>query len=87
MSPQLAEVEPMALKLNLADRATLAKHLISSLDRPSESENEALWLDEADRRYQSYRSGTITARPAADVLADARAVMPLHRQPNYWTSR
>ena len=75
MSPQLAELEPMALKLDLEDRATLVKHLISSLDRPSESENEALWLDEADRRYQSYNNGDITARSATDVLADARAAI------------
>ena len=51
------------------------KHLISSLDRPSESENEALWLDEADRRYQSYKNGDITARSATNVLADARAAI------------
>ena len=73
MSPELKECEAQALKLTPKERAILAQHLIASLDALDEEENERLWIAEADRRYQEYRKGTIPARPAADVLRDARS--------------
>ncbi len=72
MSPQLMECEAQALKLPPTDRATLAERLIASLDNLNEQQNEQLWIDEADRRYREYKSGNITARPAEEVLRDAR---------------
>ena len=75
MSPQLMEFEAQALKLPPPDRAALAEHLIASLDELSNEQNEQLWLDEAERRYREYKSGTISARPAEHVLRDARAAI------------
>lgn len=73
MSPELKECEAQVLKLPIEDRALLAEHLIASLDAVEDSENERLWLNEAERRYQQYKSGNISARPATDVLRDARS--------------
>lgn len=73
MSPELKECEAQALKLPLQDRALLAEHLIASLDAADDAENERLWVEEAERRYQQYKSGNISSRPAADVLRDARS--------------
>jgi hypothetical protein len=75
MSPDFKQCEAHALKLAPKDRAILAKRLISSLDSLNEAENEQLWLEEADRRYKGYRKGKIAARPARDVLRDARTVI------------
>jgi putative addiction module component (TIGR02574 family) len=72
MSPQLIEFEAQALKLPPTDRAALAERLIASLDNLNEQQNEQLWIDEADRRYREYKSGSITARTAEAVLSDAR---------------
>ena len=72
MSPQLMECEAQALKLPPTDRATLAEHLIASLDNLNDQQNEQLWIEEADRRYREYKSGNITARSAEEVLSDAR---------------
>jgi putative addiction module component (TIGR02574 family) len=72
MSPQLMDCEAQALELPPAERATLAERLISSLDRLDDRQNEELWLIEADRRYREYKKGNISARPAKDVLRDAR---------------
>lgn len=72
MSPQLIECEVQALKLTPTDRATLAEHLIASLDNLNDQQNEQLWIDEADRRYREYKRGSITARSAEEVLRDAR---------------
>jgi len=73
MSPDLKECETIALKLASAERAVLAQHLITSLDTLDEAENECLWLEEAERRYQAYKQGRVLARPAEDVIRDARA--------------
>ena len=72
MSPELKECEAQALMLQPQDRAALAEHLIASLDSLDDSENEQIWLEEADRRYQEYKKGNISARSAKAVLHDAR---------------
>lgn len=73
MLPDLKECETIALKLAATERAVLAQHLITSLDTLDDAENENLWLEEADRRYQAYKQGRISARPAEEAIRDARA--------------
>ena len=73
MSPELKECEERIMKLPLEDRAILAEHLIASLDSVDDSVNERLWVVEAERRYHEFKNGRITARPAADVMSDARS--------------
>ncbi len=72
MSPELQECEAQVMSLPINERAMLADHLITSLDLLNDSENERLWIDEAERRYQEYKNGNISARPAVNVLRDAR---------------
>jgi hypothetical protein len=67
------EIEAEALKLDPQARARLARKLLESLEGLSEEENERLWAEEADRRDADWDSTPGTARPAADVLRDARA--------------
>lgn len=75
MPPELNEFEAQALQLEPKDRATLAEHLIASLDELQPSENERLWLEEADRRYQEYKKGNLSSRAADDVLREARSAI------------
>ncbi len=75
MSPELKECERQALLLPPAERAALAEHLIASLDTIDEAQNEQLWIEEAERRYQAYKNGHISARAAEDVFRDARAAL------------
>lgn len=75
MSPSLKAFEAKALKLSAADRAALAERLIASLDNLDASENERLWVEEAERRYEQYKKGRIPARLASDVLRDARSAI------------
>jgi hypothetical protein len=72
MLPDLKQCKTHALKLAPKERAILAERLITSLDSLNESENEHLWVEEAERRYKGFRKGKITARLAKDVLHDAR---------------
>ncbi|MEA1926935.1 MAG: addiction module protein [Candidatus Auribacterota bacterium] len=75
MSPNLKECKDQALNLHVKERAVLAEYLIASLDSLDDTENEQLWLKEAERRYQEYRKGNISARLAEDVLRDARSAI------------
>ena len=75
MSPNLKRCEAVALKLQSRDRAILAEHLIASLDALEDADNERLWLEEAGRRFKGYKQRNITARPAKDVLRDARSAI------------
>jgi putative addiction module component (TIGR02574 family) len=73
MSTKLEECEVLALKLSPSERANLATHLIASLDALDEAENELLWIQEAERRYQAYKQGNLSAKPAEEVFREARA--------------
>ena len=68
MSKQLEEITQAAMQLDLEERALLAGALLSSVDPPSESEIERLWLDEAERRLQAYREGKVKGIPAEQVF-------------------
>ena len=75
MSPALIDCENLARQWTPTERATLAEHLIASLDRLDDAQNEQLWLEEAERRYQAYKDGRIFARSAEDVLSAARTAI------------
>ena len=67
------KIECEALSLDLQSRAQLAGKLLLSLDEPSASEVERLWLDEAERRLEEYRSSSIEGVPAGEVFKNAIA--------------
>ncbi len=67
----VAEVE----KLSLEERAALAKRIVESLDELSDSEIEALWIQEAERRLDELEQGQVTEVSAEQVLRQARAAI------------
>lgn len=71
MPKQIEEVVAETMRLNLEDRAQLAGKLLLSLDEPTESEVERLWLDEAVRRLADFRQGKVKVAPADDVFRRA----------------
>ena len=73
MSTSLKEFESELMDLPAEERALLAEHLLASLDELDKSENERLWVKEAERRYREYKSGNAAARPIADAISDARS--------------
>ena len=60
-------------KLSPKQKAELARTLIDSLDEDLDEDVEQIWIDEAARRYEAYRRGEMSFRPAAEVFARARA--------------
>lgn len=67
------KIESAALNLDIQARAKLAGKLLMSLDEPSVSEIERLWLNEAERRLVEYRSGKVQGMPANEVFQRAIA--------------
>jgi hypothetical protein len=66
------ELEAEIKKLDLKQRAALAKWLIRSLDDLSEAELEALWAEEAERRLAELEQGVVTEIPAEETIRRAR---------------
>ena len=71
----LNEIEAEIKKLDLKDRATLAKWVVESLDDLSEAEVEVLWAEEAERRLDEMEQGLVTEIPAEEALRRARAAI------------
>lgn len=66
-------IEAEALGLDIQARAKLAGKLLMSLDEPSTSEVERLWLDEAKKRLDEFRAGKVKGVPATEVFQRAIA--------------
>ena len=71
MSKSIEEISEATMQLELEERARLAGRLLLSLDEPSSTELERLWLDEAERRLEDLRSGKAQGIPAEDVFRRA----------------
>jgi len=71
----LEELEAEIKKLDLKDRALLAKRIVESLDELSEAEIKALWVEEAERRLDEMENGLVTEIPVEEALRRARAAI------------
>ena len=71
----LKEIESEIKRLDLKDRAALAKWIVESLDELSEAEIEALWAEEAERRLDELEQGLVSEIPAEEALRRARAAI------------
>jgi putative addiction module component (TIGR02574 family) len=71
MHPNIEELAKETMALDIEDRALLAGKLLLSLDEPTSSEVERLWLDEAERRLEGYRAGSVQGIPADEVFRRA----------------
>jgi putative addiction module component (TIGR02574 family) len=71
MSTNLDQLTADAMKLPVRDRVQLAQRLVSTIDDEVESDTEALWFAEAERRLDELRSGKVQGIPAEDVFRNA----------------
>ncbi len=68
----VADLEDLALQLEPPARAKLAHRLLESLDALSETEVEALWVQQAERRLQALEAGELESIPADEVFQRVR---------------
>ena len=71
----IKEIEAEIQKLDLRDRATLAKWIVESLDELSEAEVEALWAEEAERRLEELEQGLVIEVTDKEALRRARVAI------------
>lgn len=73
MQKKLDYITAIAMELSIEERARLAGKLLLSIDEPSESEVEQLWMEEAGRRLKEFREGEVRGIPAGEVFSRAVA--------------
>jgi len=73
MSTAVAEIEAKIRELSLEDRADLIRSLIAELDGPPDTDVEAAWLKEAQRRHREIVEGKVQPIPGERVFANLRA--------------
>ncbi len=71
MSSKENNLAVQLLGLPASSRATLAEKLLSSLDESEEEHVEALWIKEAERRYNEIVKKNVKTKPAKKVFEDA----------------
>ena len=69
------EIVADAMKLPLRDRVRLAQRLVSSLDDRIETDVEALWAAEAERRLEELRTGRVKGIDAAEAFRKAHEAL------------
>ena len=74
MTTLVEELSAQARTLPPEDRARLAEDLLASLQEDCETEAEAAWDIEIERRVSEVRAGTARLIPAEDVDAEARRI-------------
>ena len=75
MSSNLDQLTADALKLPLRDRVQLAQRLVSTLDDEVETDTEALWFAEAERRLDELRRGKVQGIDSEDAFRTAREAL------------
>jgi len=75
MSSNLDKLTADAMKLPLRERVQLAQRLVSTIDGEVESDTEALWFAEAERRLEELRSGKVQGIPAEAAFRIAREAL------------
>jgi putative addiction module component (TIGR02574 family) len=63
MSNEANKLLDSVLRLAEEDRATIAEHLIASLDRVTDDNAERMWQEEIAKRIMEIDSGTVTLVP------------------------
>ena len=69
------EIVAGAMKLSVRERVRLAQRLASSLDDQMETDVEALWAAEAERRLEELRMGRVKGIDAAEAFRKAHEAL------------
>jgi hypothetical protein len=68
----MQEIEQKANLLSVEERELLAERLLSAVSGAPLSAIDEAWVEEADRRYDAWRSGRIEAVESKQALMEVR---------------
>ncbi|TMG80349.1 MAG: addiction module antitoxin RelB [Betaproteobacteria bacterium] len=72
MATTLDELERQVRALSASDKAALAHLLIEELDASADADADRAWIEEAQRRYDAFIAGELSAIPGDGVMSRAR---------------
>ena len=72
MSTATAEIAARIRALNSDEKADLIRSLIAEPDGPADTDVEAAWVKEAQRRHQEVVEGKVQPVPGEQVFASLR---------------
>jgi putative addiction module component (TIGR02574 family) len=72
MSTATAEIEAKIRALSSDEKADLIRSLIADLDGPADTDVEAAWVKEAQRRHRQVVEGKVRPVPGEQVFANLR---------------
>ena len=72
MSTATAEIEAKIRALSSDEKADLIRSLIADLDGPADTDVEAAWVKEAQRRHREVVEGKVRLVPGEQVFANLR---------------
>ena len=72
MSTATAEIEAKIRALSQDEKADLIRSLIAELDGPADTDVEATWVKEAQRRHREVVEGKVQPVPGEQVFANLR---------------
>ncbi len=68
----LQQIEEQALSLPPTDRELLAQRLLHSLANAPLSDIDEAWIEEAEKRYNDYKTGITKGIPGEKLFAEIR---------------
>ena len=72
MATKFEEIREQTKLLSPGEKAALVHTLVEELDDVADEDVERLWIAEAERRYEDYRTGKLEAIDGDDVMRRAR---------------
>lgn len=75
MNTTYEAIEQAARQLTIKQKAALAHTLLKDLDEGGDEDVQALWIEEAERRYDAWKRGEIEAIDGDEVMARLRSLL------------
>jgi hypothetical protein len=72
MTVLMGEIEKQAKLLSVQERELLAERLLATVSSAPLTDLDVVWLEEAEKRYSSWKAGRTKGLSADNVLADIR---------------
>ena len=69
------DIQQAATQLPVKQRARLAHTLLKGLDDGKDEDVEALWIEEAKRRYDAFKRGELEAIDGDKAMAHLRSLI------------
>jgi len=75
MTTDYKEIEKSALRLDQKSKTRLVEKLLESMRAQIDPEVEQAWIEEVNKRKESFKSGKATLHTSDEVIKEARKLL------------